>query len=82
MATSLLAVTAFGVTTASSYALAGLVDWAVAAAFIGGGLVGGLIGARLAKRMSAQRGALTKMFAGLIFVVAAYMLWQAGAAFI
>lgn len=82
MATSLLAVTAFGVTTASSYALAGLVDWAVAAAFIGGGLVGGLIGARLAKRLSAQRGALTKMFAGLIFVVAAYMLWQAGPAFI
>ena len=76
MATSLLAVTAFGVTTAASYALSGLIDWAVAAAFIAGGLAGALLGGRLATHLSAKRGALTKLFAGLIFAVAAYMLWR------
>ncbi|MEO5612852.1 MAG: sulfite exporter TauE/SafE family protein [Sphingomicrobium sp.] len=78
MATSLVAVTSFGVTTAAIYALSGLVAWGIAAAFIGGGLIGSLAGGRLAARLSTQRGALTKLFAGLIFVVAAYMLWQAG----
>ena len=80
MATSLLAVTAFGVTTASSYALAGLVDWSIAAAFVAGGLAGSLLGGRLATRLSARRGALTRMFAILIAAVALYMLWRAAAA--
>lgn len=80
MATSLVAVTGFGVTTAASYALSGLVAWGIAAAFITGGLAGSLIGGRLAVRLSARRGALTKIFAALIFVVAAYMLWQASGA--
>ena len=80
MATSLVAVTGFGVTTAASYALSGLVAWGIAAAFIAGGLAGSLIGGRLAVRLSARRGALTQIFAALIFVVAAYMLWQASGA--
>ncbi len=44
--------------------------------FIGGGLLGGLFGMRLALRLSAQRATLTRIFAGLIFVVAAYMLYR------
>lgn len=44
-------------------------------------LAGGLIGARLAKRLSGTQGRLTTVFAGLIFVVAAYMLWQSPAVF-
>ena len=80
MATSLVAVTGFGVTTAASYALSGLVAWGIAAAFIAGGLAGSLVGGRLAVRLSARRGALTQIFAALIFVVAAYMLWQASGA--
>lgn len=75
---SLVAVTAFGLTTAANYALSGLVDWLLAAAFIGGGLVGGLAGARLARRLAADPGTLTKIFAVLIFAVAAYMLWMSG----
>ena len=74
--TSLVAVTAFGLTTAGNYAFSGLVDWLLAAVFVAGGAVGSLIGARLAKRLSATRGLLTTIFAGLIFVVALYMLWQ------
>ena len=42
--------------------------------FIGGGMLGGLLDMRLALRLSAQRATLTRIFAGLIFVVAAYML--------
>jgi uncharacterized protein len=77
---SLVAVTAFGLTTAANYALSGLVDWPLAFVFIGGGVAGGLLGARLGKRLSGTHGRLTTIFAGLIFVVAAYMLWKSYAA--
>ena len=70
---SLVAVTAFGLTTAISYAFSGLVDWPLAAVFIGGGLVGGLVGTRLAGLLSAGRGVLHIAFAGLIILVALYM---------
>jgi uncharacterized membrane protein YfcA len=76
MATSLLAVSSFGITTAASYAMSGLVAWWVAASFVGGGVFGAVAGHRLAAHLSTRRGALTRVFAALIFVVAAYMLWQ------
>lgn len=79
---SLVAVTAFGLTTAANYAFAGLVDWALAGVFILGGAVGGLLGARLAKRLSDAQGRLTTVFTALIFLVAAYMLWQSATALI
>jgi uncharacterized membrane protein YfcA len=72
--TSLVAVTAFGLTTAASYAWAGLVDWTLAAVFIAGGGVGGLLGARAARHLARRRGALARVLAGLIIGVAAYML--------
>ena len=77
---SLVAVTAFGLTTAANYAFSGLVDWALAGVFIAGGVLGGFLGVRSAKRLSGTQGRLTTVFAGLIFVVAAYMLWQSAAA--
>lgn len=77
--TSLIAVTAFGLTTAVNYAVSGLVNWPLAAVFIGGGVVGGFGGTRLAKQLSGK-GALTTVFAALIFVVAVYMLWKSAAA--
>src|SRR4029079_5043540 len=49
---SLLAVTAFGLTTAASYAWSGLVDWPLAGLFIAGGALGGFIGTKLAHRMA------------------------------
>jgi hypothetical protein len=73
--TSLVAVTAFGLTTALNYALSGLVDWLLAALFVGGGIIGSLAGTKAAKKLSGG-GHLTAVFAVLIFVVAAYMLWQ------
>lgn len=77
---SLVAVSAFGLTTAANYAFSGLVDWSLAAVFIAGGVAGGFLGARLAKRLSDTRGRLTTIFAALIFVVAVYMLWKSGTA--
>ena len=77
---SLVAVTAFGLTTALNYAFSGLIDWPLAGVFVAGGVFGGFLGARAAKRLSATRGRLTTVFAVLIFVVAAYMLWRSGAA--
>ena len=71
---SLLAVTAFGLTTAVNYAASGLVDWALAALFITGGVLGGLVGARSAKALAERRGALNTVFAALIVAVAIYML--------
>ncbi|WP_242137856.1 sulfite exporter TauE/SafE family protein [Sphingomonas sp. TREG-RG-20F-R18-01] len=78
---SLVAVTAFGLTTAFNYALSGFVDWPLAFVFIGGGIVGSLLGTRIARRLSGTAGLLTTVFAVLIFVVAAYMLWKSAAAF-
>lgn len=73
--TSLVAVTAFGLTTALNYAASGLVDWVLAGVFIGGGIVGGLGGTHVARKLSAS-GHLTSVFAILIFAVAGYMLWK------
>jgi uncharacterized membrane protein YfcA len=72
---SLVAVTAFGMTTAVNYAASGLVDWPLAFLFIGGGFLGSLGGSRAAKSLS-SKGQLTTIFAALIFAVAAYMLWK------
>ncbi|MGE0740198.1 MAG: sulfite exporter TauE/SafE family protein [Hyphomonadaceae bacterium] len=77
---SLFAVAAFGATTAASYALDGLIDWRVAGLFIGGGLVGGVLGAGLAEHLARQRGALQRVFAGVVFAVALYMLWRSSGA--
>jgi uncharacterized membrane protein YfcA len=79
---SLVAVTAFGLTTALSYAFSGLVDWPLAAVFIGGGVVGGLVGARVAGYLARQKGMLNMAFAGLIIVVAIYMAARTVTAFI
>ena len=74
IASSLVAVTAFGVTTAASYAWSGLISWQLALMFILGGIVGGLAGTASARSLSLRRGALNTVFASIIIVVALYML--------
>ncbi|WP_448044948.1 sulfite exporter TauE/SafE family protein [Bradyrhizobium liaoningense] len=73
---SLVAVTAFGLTTAANYAISGLIDWQIAFLFVTGGIFGGLIGAQLAKSLGSRRGLLTSVFSGLIFAVAIYVLFR------
>jgi uncharacterized protein len=74
VSSSLVAVTAFGLTTAASYAWSGLISWELAGLFIAGGIVGGLIGTRSARHLSERRGALNSVFAAVIIAVALYML--------
>ena len=74
VSSSLVAVTAFGLTTAASYAYSGLISWGLAGLFIAGGIAGGLIGTRSARLLSARRGALNIVFAVVIIAVALYML--------
>ena len=77
---SLVGVTAFGLTTALNYALDGWIDWPLAGVFVAGGVLGGLVGARLAKTLSGRKGMLNTVFATLIFGVAFYMLYRSAGA--
>ena len=72
--TSLIAVTAFGLTTAANYAASGYIHWGLAAAFIGGGVLGSALGARIARRLAKETGQLAILFAVVVFGVALYML--------
>lgn len=74
--TSLVAVTAFGLTTAANYAFSGLVDWPLAAVFIVGGVEGSILGSMAAHRLNTRKGTLNTGFALLVFAVAGYMLWR------
>ena len=71
---SLVSITAFGLTTAASYAWSGLVDWPLAGLFIVGGALGGLLGIRLAKHLSGHKHALSLIFSGIVIVVGLYVI--------
>jgi uncharacterized protein len=75
---SLLAVGSFALATALNYAQSGLVDWVIAANFIGGGMIGGMMGLMLASRLAHHKDVLNRLFAGLIFAMAAYVIWRNG----
>jgi uncharacterized membrane protein YfcA len=77
---SLVAVTAFGATTAASYAWSGLIIWKLAGLFVAGGVAGGFLGGRLAGALAVRRGALNATFAAVIIAVALYMLVRSVAA--
>lgn len=72
--TSLFAVGTFGLTTAVSYAISGLVNWWIVLMYVGGGVVGGLFGAMAATKLSSKRKTLNYIFSAIIIVVAIYML--------
>lgn len=71
---SLLAVAAFSIATAATYAQAGLVDWPVAGWFVLGGIAGGTLGTWIGSRFAARKGLLRNIFAIFIFAAAAYTL--------
>ncbi len=74
--TSLVAVTVFGATTASNYAISGLVDWRIAALFIGGGIVGGIIGTFAGQRLAKSKGTLAMVFAVFVILIGFYVTWK------
>ena len=71
---SLVSVTAFGATTAASYAFSGLVDWPLAFLFIAGGAIGGFVGIRLAHHLTRYKHALTLTFSGIVIAVGLYVI--------
>jgi hypothetical protein len=77
---SLFSVSAFGFTTAASYALSGLVDWSLALQLVLGGAVGGVVGIRISSRLASRRRMLERVFAGVVLVVAIYVGARAGLA--
>jgi len=74
VSSSLVAVTAFGTTTAASYAYSGLVAWPLAGLFVVGGIGGGWLGVRSARLLADRRGLLNIVFATIIVCVGLYML--------
>ncbi len=74
--TSLFSVGTFGLTTAVSYALSGLVDWLIVLLYIGGGLAGGMFGAYTCTWIGRNVRRLQVLFSGVLVVVACYMLYM------
>jgi uncharacterized membrane protein YfcA len=74
--TSLVAVAVFGAATASNYAISGLVDWRIAALFIGGGLAGGILGSLAGQRLSGSKGSLAMVFAVFVILIGIYISWK------
>lgn len=73
---SLVAVTAFGVTTAVNYTTSGLVDWPLATLFVAGGVLGGVAGTKMSLKWSSRRRALSVVFSVVVMVVGTYMILQ------
>src|SRR5947208_16272042 len=74
VSSSLVAVTAFGLTTAASYAWSGLVSGALAGLFVAGGIAGALGGTRSARHLAERRGPPKIVFAVALIAVAPHML--------
>ena len=70
---SLVSVTAFGISTAVNYAASGFVDWRLAALFAGGAVAGGLAACRFATLLAPRKRTLSLMFAGVVACVGVYV---------
>lgn len=71
--TSLVVVSALGLTTATSYALSGLVDWRITALLVIGGIGGTIGGIALGKLLSGRKGLLERGFAAVVIAIGAYI---------
>jgi len=70
---SLVSVSAFGATTAVSYAASGLVAWRVAGLFIVGALAGGYAGIEAAQALAGRKRVLEIVFSAVVAVVGLYV---------
>ncbi len=71
---SLVSVFAFGASTAANYAISGLVDWRLAAIFVGGAALGGALGAAVGRLPFMQRKVLQPLFALVVMAVGLFTL--------
>lgn len=72
--TSLVVVSALGLTTAISYAMSGLVDWGVTALLVAGGVGGTVAGVALGKLLGTRKGLLERGFATVVITVGGYVM--------
>lgn len=72
--TSLVVVTALGISTASSYALSGLVDWRLAALLVAGGIIGAAIGIQAGRKLAGRKRLMERGFALVVIAAGAYIL--------
>ena len=70
---SLMVVTALGLTTAGSYAISGLVDWLITGLLVAGGILGTMSGIVINKKLGAREGVLERGFAILVIAIGAYV---------
>lgn len=74
VATSLLAVMAFGLATATSYGVSRLIDWPLAVLVVGGGVLGGMAGARLNALLASSKHVLNRVFGIGVIAVGALIV--------
>lgn len=72
--TSLVVVSALGLTTATSYAMSGLVNWGVTALLVAGGVGGTFAGIALGKVLGTRKGLLESGFATVVVAVGGYVI--------
>lgn len=72
--TSLVVVTALGLTTATSYALSGYVDWQLVGLLALGGVIGVALGIPLGRRLSGNKRAMELGFAALVIAMGIYVV--------
>lgn len=70
---SLVSVTAFGLSSASSYAWSDMVDWPVAALLIAGGAAGAVLGTRAHAALASSGTSLPKVFAFFVISAGTYV---------
>jgi uncharacterized membrane protein YfcA len=72
--TSLVVVTALGLTTATSYALSGYVDWRLVGLMALGGGIGAGIGIALGKHIANHKRVMELGFAALVIMIGSYVM--------
>ena len=68
------AVVALGLTTATSYAFSGYVEWQLVGLLVVGGVAGALAGIALGKRLAGAKRAMEIGFAALVIAVGCYVV--------
>ncbi len=77
---SLVCIAIFGLTTASNYALSGLIDWVLVFWFVVGGIFGGFVGQWAVSYLTDKENLLSHAFSTIVAAVGAYIVWQGFAA--
>ena len=75
--TSLVAISAFGATTAASYATAGFIDWSIVGWMIVGSVPGAILGRLGVRHFGQQKDLLERLFASVVIAVGAFVIFTA-----